>query len=178
MAKRNGAWDLLKEVDRIAATTIYNGPKRAAERIVRELQERGPAWTGEFSNSWQIETPTGVKRGTGAPGNPVPVITPPLSGRQVTRSLLSKDKLVFTISNFSRHAGVATDVEPGVFINPGTEPLKPVSPEDTGRRQKGIRGLLVGNGGNQRTAPFNWFGIYLKGGQIDKTIEIAMRSLS
>lgn len=174
---RNGTWNLLKELDRVAATTIYNGPKRAAERIVRELQERGPAWTGEFSNSWQIETPTTVKRGTGAPGNPVPVITPPLTGRQVTNSIGTKDKVVFRISNFSSHADIATDVEPGVFINPGTEPLKPILPENTGKRQKGIRGLLTGKGGNQRTAPFNWFGLYLRGGYLDKAIEVSMRSL-
>lgn len=174
---RNGVWNLLNELDRVAATTVYNGPKRAAERVVRELQERGPAWTGEFSNSWQIETPTTVKRGTGAPGNPVPLVTPPLTGRQVSNSLLTKDKIVFRISNFSSYADIATDVEPGVFINPGTEPIKPILPENTGKRQKGIRGLLAGKGGNQRTAPFNWFGLYLRGGYLDKAIEVSMRSL-
>jgi hypothetical protein len=171
---RNGTWNLLKELDRVAATTIYNGPKRAAERIVRELQERGPAWTGKFSNSWQIETPTTVKRGTGAPGNPVPIVTPPLTGIQVTTSIGSKDKVVFRISNFSSYADIATDVEPGVFINPGTEPIKPI--DKVGKRQKGIRGLLTGSGGNRRTAPLDWFSIYVKGGAIDKTIEIAMRT--
>lgn len=166
---------LVQELDRVAATTVYNGPKRAAERIVRDLQKLGPAWTGEFSNSWQIETPTTTVRGTGTPGQPAAIYAPVLTGRQVTRSFLTKNKVVFTISNFSSYADVATDVEPGIFIDPGTEPIKPI--EKTGTRQKGIRGLLTGNGGNKRTAPFNWFGLYLRGGQLDKTVEVAMRSL-
>jgi hypothetical protein len=171
---RNGIYNLLKELDRVAATTVYNGPKRAAEKIVKDLQERGPAWSGKFSNSWQITTPTGVKGGTGAAGRPVPIVAPVLSGQQVTRSLLTKNKIVFTISNFSPYAGIATDIEPGVFIDPGTDPLKPI--DKTGRRQKGIRGLLTGTGGNRRTAPLDWFSIYLKAGAIDKAIQVAMQT--
>lgn len=171
---RNRVWNLFKEMDRVTATTVYNGPKRAAERIVRDLQERGPAWTGQFSNSWQIASPAGIKGGTGASGRPVPVIAPVLSGQQVTRSILTKNKVVFTISNFSPYADVATDMAPGVFIDPGTDPIKPI--DKTGKRQKGIRGLLTGQGGNRRTAPLDWFSIYLKAGAIDKAIQVAMQT--
>jgi hypothetical protein len=171
---RNGIWNLLTELDRVAATTVYNGPKRAAEKVVQDLQKQGPAWTGEFSNSWQITTPTAVVGGTGQAGLPQRLVVPPLTGRQVTRSLLTKDKIVFSISNFAPHAEIATDFKPGTFINPGTDPIKPI--EKTGKRQKGIRGLLTGTGGNQRTAPLDWFSLYVKGGGIDKTIEIAMRT--
>ena len=171
---RNGIWNLVKELDRVAATTVYNGPKRAAEQIVRDLQQRGPAWSGKFSNSWQIASPAGIKGGTGAAGKPQPIYAPVLTGQQVTRSLLTKNKVVFTISNFSPYADIATDIAPGTFINPGTEPVKPI--EKTGKRQKGIRGLLTGQGGNQRTAPMDWFSIYLKAGAIDKAIQVAMQS--
>lgn len=171
---RNGFWNLLKELDRVAATTVYNGPKRAAERIVRDLQERGPAWSGSFSNSWQIATPTGITGGTGSTGRPQPLYTPAITGQQVTRAVLSKNKIVFTVSNFSPYADVATDMAPGVFINPGTNPLKPIN--KVGKRQNGIRGLLTGPGSNQRTAPMDWFSIYLKAGAIDKAIEVAMQS--
>jgi hypothetical protein len=41
----NGLFKLLKELDRVAATTVFNGPKAAAERTVRELQQEGPSWT-------------------------------------------------------------------------------------------------------------------------------------
>jgi hypothetical protein len=65
-------------------------------------------------------------------------------------------------------------MEPGTFINPGTDPIKPV--DKTGKRQKGIRGLLTGQGGNRRTAPLDWFSIYLKAGAIDKAIQVAMQT--
>lgn len=169
----NRIWNLLVDLDKVTATTIYNGPKAAAERIVRDLQDRGPAWSGSFSNSWQIDTPTATVRGSGAPGKPQPIYTPALTGRQVTTSFGSKNKIVFRISNYAPYADIATDMEPGVFINPGTTPLKPVT---RGKRQQGLRGLLKGSGGNSRTAPFDWFSLYLKGGAIDKTIEIAMRT--
>jgi hypothetical protein len=170
---RNDLFKLVRELDKVAATTIYNGPKTACERIVRELQQRGPAWSGEFSNSWQIQTPTALTRGSGAAGNPQPLSTPALTGKQVAASFFGKNKVLFTISNFSPHADIATDQEPSVFINPGTEPIKPV--EKTGKRKNGIRGLLTGSGGNRRTAPYEWFTTYLRGGAIDKTIKIAMR---
>jgi hypothetical protein len=173
MARRNGIRDLLKDADKIFATTIYNGPKAAAERIVRDLQERGPAWSGRFSNSWQIKTPTALTRGTGSPGKPLPIYTPALTGLQVTTSFLGVNKVVFVISNFADYADIATDLEPGVFINPGTTPLKPLT---RGKRQQSLRGLLKGAGSNTRTAPFDWFSLYVKGGYIDKTIEIAMRT--
>jgi hypothetical protein len=91
----------------------------------------------------------------------------------VVRSFLTKNKIVFTISNFSPYADIATDMEPGLFIDPGTKPIKSI--EKRGERQKGIRGLLTGAGGNRRTAPMDWFSIYLRAGAIDKAIEIAMR---
>jgi len=169
---RNDLTKLLKELDRVAGTTAINGPRRVAERIVRDLQERGPAWSGSFSNSWQIEGPDRTVKGTGAEGKPQPLIAPTVTGLQATRSLLTKNKLLFTISNFSPYADIATDQAAGVFVNPGTDPIKPV--EKTGTRQKGIRGLLTGAGGNKRTAPFNWFGLYLKAGAIDKTIQVVM----
>jgi hypothetical protein len=169
---RNDIFKAIREFDKVAATTLYNGPKAACERVVRELQQRGPAWSGEFSNSWQIQTPTAVNRGTGAAGTPQPIGTPALTGKQVAAAFFGKNKVVFTISNFSPHAGVAIDQEASVFIDPGTDPIKDV--EKTGRRQKGIRGLLAGSGGNRRTAPYEWFTTYLRGGALDKAIKVVM----
>ena len=170
---RNDLWKLVKEIDKVAATTVYNGPKAVAERIVRDLQNKGPAWSGSFSNSWQIKTPTTTVQGSGAAGKPQPIYAPAISGKQVVASLLTKNKVIFTISNFAVYADVAIDMEPGVFINPGTTPLKPVT---RGKRQQNLRGLFRGSGSNSRTAPFDWFSLYLKGGAIDKTINVAMRT--
>jgi hypothetical protein len=72
---RNQLPKALEELDRVFATTLFNGPKRAAERVVRELQQAGPSWTGKFSNSWQIETPTATTKGDGQPGEPRTIST-------------------------------------------------------------------------------------------------------
>lgn len=174
---RNGLEKLVKELARIAGTTAVNGPRRSAERIVRDLQERGPAWTGEFSNSWQIEGFDRTVRGSGQAGPARPIIAPTVGILQAARVIATKNKLLFTISNFSPHAVIAIDEQPGVFIDPDPkkDPIKPV--EETGKRQKGIRGLLVGNGGNRRTAPLNWFTHYTKGGYADETIRIVMNNI-
>jgi hypothetical protein len=181
---RKGFWsggiNLLKELDRVAATTVYNGPKRCAELVVKELQEAGPAWTGKFSNSWQIETPTRTVKGTGAEGSPTPLVTPPLTGQQVAGSLLSTDKVIFRISNFSPYADQATDLAP--FVPEEFEDKTPLKPVEYGKRPVGgTRGQFQGTGGNRRTADPDWFTGYARAGKLDKAVQItmdaAMRSL-
>lgn len=170
---RNGIGNLLKELDRVAATTVYNGPKRCAEKVVRDLQERGPAWTGKFSNSWQIEAPDKTVRGSGAAGNPESLYTPPLTGRQVVQSILTTDKIVFRVSNFSSYADQATDLAP--FIPEELEDTTPLKPVEYGKRPAGgRRGELSGSGSNRRTAPLDWFTTYVRGGNLDRAVEITM----
>jgi hypothetical protein len=187
---RKGFWqggvNLLKELDRVAATTVYNGPKAAAERVVRELQQSGPSWSGQFSNSWQIQTPTGLRKGTGQTGEPVPVTTPPLTGQQVVKSFLTKDSVVFTISNFSPHALEAIDA-----IEHGREYYarrRTATPQTALGRSKwevfgprsdtSYRGQT--GGGNQgsnssRTAPLDWFGTYASA-ELGRAVRIEMDS--
>lgn len=173
---RNGFIDLLKELDRVAATTVYNGPKRCAEQVVKDLQEAGPAWTGKFSNSWQIEAPGKTVKGTGAEGAPKPLITPPLTGQQVTRSILTTNKVVFKISNFSPYADQATDLAP--YVPPVEGELQddtPLKSVEYGRRPTGgKRGELKGSGGNRRTAPLDWYTSYVRGGNLDKAVQLQM----
>ena len=66
----------LRDLDRIAGTTIANGQRAAAERVVREMQKAGPSWSGEFSNSWEIRTASRTVRGTGSAGEPQPIRAP------------------------------------------------------------------------------------------------------
>lgn len=185
---RKGFWqggvNLLQELDRIAATTIYNGPKSAAERAVRELQQAGPSWTGQFSNSWQIETPLSTTKGTGQPGEPAPIYTPPLTGRQVTKSLLSTDKVVFRISNFSPYTAEATDQVQSTFQRPPDAPvpqtqlgLRKWQESDTTRLRNTYRGQINGgrpNGSASRTAALDWFTTYASGGALNKAVQIEM----
>ena len=185
MAK-NGIWNLLKELDRVAATTVFNGPRAAAERTVRELQQEGPSWTGQFSNSWQIEGPSGVgsSKGDGQPGEPRPIYSLLVSGQQVTKSLLTKDKLIFTISNFSEYTVEAIDLVESAFIRPTPLPETQLGRRkfregDGGREQPSFRGLIGGveNRESSATADLDWFATYVEGGKLNRAVKIEMDDL-
>ena len=186
---RRGFWqggvNFLQELDRIAATTVYNGPRRVAERTVRELQQTGPSWTGKFSNSWQIETPLNVTKGTGQPGEPVSIYAPTVTGRLVTKSVLSLDKVTFRISNFSPYTAEATDLVQSTFKRPTPVPLTQLGRkkwEQSGvtRLPNTYRGQIDGgrpNGGASRTADRDWFTTYANGGALGKAVQIEMDAI-
>jgi hypothetical protein len=170
---RNEIGRLLQNADRFGTAFFSRAPAAAAEKVVAELQERGPAWTGRFSNSWQISSESRVVSGTGQEGPPQKLSAPLLSGRE----LLFKPVVKYTISNFASgpqgpYALVAMDLQEGTFINPGTPPLKPF---DRGTRTSGTRGQLTASatGPNRRTAPLDWFSTYVQGGQIDKAVRVS-----
>lgn len=175
MAK-NGFEELARWADRAAVNLLYKGRAKAAENVIADLQELGPAWTGRFSNSWRISTPTGNQSGgSGQKGQPVPVKAPSLTGADVRTKLLGSP---FRIDNTADYADVATDKKEGKFINPKEKPIKEVS---YGKRDNDIRGEPYPNpssrgtkGPNRATAPLDWFETYVKGGALDKTVEKAM----
>lgn len=171
---------LLVNLDRFAASATQIGPIRAAEKIIEELQQAGPAWSGEFSNSWQITGPQNqTAKGTGAPGRPVPVRFKggPFTGPQALftagKRFALKDKTVFKISNFSSHAFVAMDLEESTYIDPGITPIKPVI---EGIRIGGYRGDLSrqSDGPNRATAPLDWYTNYVRGGNLDRTVQLTL----
>lgn len=187
---RKGFWqggvNLLQELDRIAATTVYNGPKSIAERVVRELQQAGPSWTGQFSNSWQIDTPSRSTIGTGQPGEPVSLTTPSISGREVTRSALLKNSVIFTISNFAPHALEAIDaVQHSRQYYARRKTAQPTTQlglskwtVEGPRAAVSYRGQT--GGGNEgsnssRTAPLDWFANYASA-RLDRAVQIEMDS--
>jgi len=187
---RKGFWkggiNLLEELDRVAATTVYNGPKRVAERVVRELQQAGPSWTGKFSNSWQIQTPTTTVRGTGHMGEPRPLITPPLTGRQVTKSFLSTDSVVFRISNNAPHALEAIDAVQHdrqyyarrLTSAPQTALGRQKWELDAPRSQLSYRGQIGGGTdglNSSRTAPLDWFATYASA-NLGRAVQVEMDS--
>ena len=174
--------DLFKELDRVAATTVAIGPKRAAERIVRELQQEGPSWTGRFSNSWQIEGPDRLTKGDGQPGEPRPVYTPSIRGTTAVRSLLTTNKVIYSISNFSPHSDLARDLVTGNFYRPSETPQTQLGISkwevfNEGRNRNILRGQIGGGRpGNEssRTAPLDWFTTYLQAGKINEAVRIEM----
>jgi len=170
---RNELGRLFQNLDRFATAAFSRGPAAAAEKVVADLQELGPAWTGRFSNSWQISSESRVVAGNGQEGKPQKLSAPLLSGRE----LLFKPTVKYTISNFATgpqgpYALIAMDLQEGTFINPGTLPLKVA---ERGTRTSGIRGQLSlsATGPNRRTAPLDWFTTYTNGGQIDKVIRVS-----
>ena len=177
--------DLGDFLDRAVTTLAYNGPKAATERIVRELQQEGPSWTGRFSNSWQISTPSLTKKGSGAPGEPKPLYTPSIRGIEGIKSSALKDTVIFTISNFSPHALEAIDAvehDRTYWRRPTPEPSTQLGKskwEVAGpRADVSYRGQIGGGkeGNNSsRTAPLDWFARYASA-QLDRAIKIEMDS--
>lgn len=177
---RNDFMKLLNNLDMAAASLTLSGPTVAAEKIVADLQERGPGWTGKFSNSWQIEGPQGqLAKGDGQPGQARPVKLPgllftgPQAARVILRTIGAKDKVVFRISNFSPYADEARDLVPYNPEKPATDNIKPIV--ERGKRAPGARrGDLQGSGGNRITAPLDWYSGYVGGGFMDKVIQVTM----
>ena len=186
MARKNGFRKLAEDWDMVGSSAIVNGPLAAARRIVSELQQEGPSWSGRFSNSWQVETLDGRSyKGDGQKGEPRPVKIPLLTGRQAFKTLLPiKDKVVYTISNFHPFALQACDLEEDFFSRPA-DALKPETQlglskwEESGQarpKAKHPRFMInTGKPGNaSRTAKPNWFTNYATGGKLDKTVQIEM----
>ncbi len=124
--------------------------QEAAELIVAELQEDGPAWTGEFRNNWVIVTGTGkripatkassytkLQRQTPT-AEPIKKITAP--------KLKGKGNNGYTIGNIMRYRDIALDLDPG-----------------------GVRTA----GANRNTAPEDWYINFVQGGKMRQILEAA-----
>jgi hypothetical protein len=190
---RKGFWqggkEILEELDRVAGSLTNIGPVLAAERVVRELQQTGPSWTGKFSNSWQIVGPQGqTVKGDGLPGEPRPIEfgSAPFTGRQALsvlgRRVFTTDKIVFKISNFSSYAAEATDEVKGVFIRPTPLPQTALGRSkfyevNQGRVNPSERWDVGGgkpDSSSSRTADQDWLANYAGGGHLPKAVQIAM----
>jgi hypothetical protein len=175
----------LVNLDKVVGTTIANGQRAAAERVVRELQKAGPNWSGEFSNSWQISTTSTTYKGTGAPGEPQPIRAPSVTGREATAAQIFKDPLL-KITNFAPHALEAIDAiehdrqyyarrktpEPTTAL--GKSKWQVAGP----RANVSYRGEIGGGseGGNSsRTAPLDWFATYASA-KLDRAVKLEMDS--
>ena len=169
MAKaRNNFMQLAKNLESAFLAPFILGVARSAQGVVKELQDAGPSWSGEFSNSWEIATASKVTSGSGAPGAPQRILAPVLT----TDEFKFKPELKYYIANKAPHADIALDLVESTYIYPGFEPLKKA---ESGKRVSGIRGdLNIGEGSNRRTAPRDWYATYVQGGHFDKTISTYM----
>ena len=184
--KRNDFFKIIEELDMVFASTAVNGPLASARRIVSELQQEGPSWTGRFSNSWKVETLDGRSYGgDGERGEPRPVKIPLLTGRQATKAVANKDKVVYVISNLSPWAGEATDLRESHFYRPTERPQTQLGLskwEQSGQKRPVERHPRYdifggGEGRASRTAPKDWFTKYVTGGKLDRAVTIEMDNM-
>lgn len=141
---------------------LYNDMARlAAVEIMNGLADAGPAWSGEFRDSW-VATPFGPTASYVSGGsypyqvNDIPEY--PLTVKEVAR--VKK----YEISNVSEHAEIALDLKEGKFRRQDTPPVKPIV--ESGTRRSGIRGDVVtdAEGKATSTAPQDWYFTYIQGG--------------
>lgn len=168
---------LINDVGRFY-TSVYNGAKRSAERVVDELQQEGPSWTGRFSNSWQISEGRTRVSGDGQPGEPRPLHFPaaPAGG---SRLFTKNDVVVFSISNSSAHSDLARDLVTGSFFRPTEQPqtqlgLRKWERINEGRNRNVLRGQIGGGkpgNGSSRTADLDWYTTYVNSGKIQRVIQ-------
>ena len=118
--RRNDFMRLAKNIEAGFLTPFIIGVARSAENVVLQLQEKGPAWSGQFSNSWEIATPSKVSTGTGASGEPQRLKAPVLTVDEYK----FKPEIKYYIANKAPHADIALDLVESTYRYPGFEPVK------------------------------------------------------
>jgi len=163
-------------------SSVYNGAKRTAETVVTDLQQAGPSWTGQFSNSWQITEGSKEVRGNGQSGEPRALNFPELPAS--SRKFTPQDVVVFSIYNYSEHRNLALDMEEGVFVRPSDLPQTELGKRkffevNEGRVNPSKR-WQVGGGNPQskssRTAKPDWYLDYVSSGNIQRILKRELRT--
>ena len=195
MAKpTNDIPDLKKEVSRWTATVLNEGVLPSAEDLVRELQFKGPSWTGLYSNSWQIQVGNKKSTGTRRQGNPKPVKAPKMNVRSIREGRISRDEIKIQIRNLAESREYAQDEKLGRFRRgkvSGKGGIKDIGQEPrtssgkakfeerpAGRGSGKTKRGDIGGGDPQylssRTAPLDWFKTFKDGGVLDQTIKLEL----
>ena len=172
MARRNGLQELADNLEGAVFFAFKKGLQRSAENIVKELQEKGPTWSGRFANSWEIASASQVSSGSGAPGRPQPLKAPLLTNNEFK----FKPEVKYYIANKAPYADYALDLKEGVFWPEG-EPLANRQVVKSGSRPSNPhkRGAVsAGEGNATSSAELDWYTTYLQGRQIDRTISLYM----
>lgn len=163
--RRNDVRNLVPD----ALEALNKGTRQAAVEIMNDLGKAGPAYSGEFRDSW-IAIPVG-KGATGRAGGEYPyqisdVPELSLSRREVARATK------FIIENTQPYAEYALDLKEGRFYPPDEfGPIK--TPVKEGGRAAGLtkRGDVSGVGEAKSTAKLDWYTDYVGGGRMQKALE-------
>ena len=163
---RNLAPDLLNAINQAC--------RQSAVQIMNDLGRLGPAYTGNFRDSW-IAIPVGTgASGTAGGDYPYQISDIPnlsLKRREVGR--VTK----FTIENTQPYAAYAMDLEEGRFYPPDEfGPIK--APVRSGSRSGALtkRGeISSGNGEAKSTAELDWYVNYINGGGMQKALAAGVK---
>lgn len=178
MAKKSN----LKELTKRMKNEIAYGVQSAAVEIVNGLVDVGPAWSGEFSASWDVvalgqsaSSPRGSGRIYRYDGRNFPVSR--------FKKAIEKGVKQFQIVNTAPHAAIAIDGEEAIFTHPNdADPLK--DPVEFGFRPKDADGeqepsfrydISTGYDDSSKpnamiTAEPDWLATYAMGGKLDKDL--------
>ena len=170
--RRNDFMKLAQKIEAGFLAPFIVGVAQSTQGIVRELQELGPTWSGEFANSWEIASASKVSSGTGAPGSPQRLLAPILTVDEYK----FKPEIKYYIANKAPHADIALDLAEGRFW-PNGEPIPTRKIVKQGSRPAGLhkRGEVnPGLGKATSSAEQDWYTRYLQEKRIDKTISLYM----
>jgi len=171
MARRIGSLRReLRNVSTDVLQAVNEACRQTAVQVMNDLGREGPAYSGEFRDSW-----IAVPAGQGASGNAVGEYPYQLSDipqlslgrREVSRAVK------FTIENTQPYAEYALDLAEGKFYPPDEfGPIK--TPVKEGKRPAGTskRGdVREGTGEAKSTAKLDWYATYAGGGGLQKALE-------
>ena len=165
----------LKKMSRVLLEQVNEVAREATVRVMNDLAEKGPEWSGDFKNSW-MAIPAG-KGASGSTGGEYPYTlddVPKLSTNLAEMRRVTK----FRIENRQPYAPYALDLEEGVFRGDkkGNFPIGKVIATGS-RPSPGKRGNVTGGEGKATsTAEKDWYRNYLKGGAMKKAIVEGVRA--
>lgn len=171
MARRFGSTrTALRNLVPDALQAINEACRHSAVEIMNDLGNLGPAYSGEFRDSW-IAIPVG-KGASGTAGGEYPYQLSDVPDLSVSRREVAR-VIKFTIENTQPYAEYALDLKEGRFYPPDEfGPIK--TPVVEGSRATGItlRGeVTAGDGTARSTADLDWYKTYISGGAMQKALE-------
>ena len=168
--KKGKGFGIEKMADDVRDAAI-NALRNAAKEVINDLAAISPDWSGEFKESWFVETADGKRGREGGEGGRYSLFNIPqlkvqgrnAKGQFTAAKPISTGKIELFIGNSSPYAQEAMDLIPGSFRYPGFEPKGQVVTK--GKRQDNIRGKIdQGRGNNRSTASLDWYTTYMEGG--------------
>ncbi len=175
---------LVEDIDKKFFASVYNAVKAVGQEVVADLQQRGPSWTGRFSNSWELAEGSVAVSGGGAQGEPAAVVFP--KATPSLKKFSTNAEIVFRITNTTPQPSkdIALDKAEGTFRHITPKPLTALGRSKyeeftQGRAPNSLRGAAgtAGPGKSSRTAALNWYSDYLSGGYIPRIIKTQLSAV-